>query len=261
VNKTEISEWVAAALAAAIVWLPLFMAPASVPVPQSVGVLPQHAVIQNEFQEIIFGTHITDWVLAAVGIGQLVILGRQIGIASRQNVLIAGQNAISSQAYIAAHRPRLVIRDVYLIRDQESEIAPRAELCVHYILANVGGSSAKIIAGGFIIHKWRKLSQPFTSDTDATHFPAHVTLQPGESFDDRIPMEISKDELNEILVSHELQKLNAPGVSDFDLVFRGGVVYVDDNGIKRRTSVWRICVGPPSLRMKAIDDPDYEYAD
>jgi hypothetical protein len=67
------------------------MAPTSDFMPHSVAAISQNAEYQSQWQRIIAGTHITDWILAFVGVGQLVILGVQAGIYERQRSLMERQ--------------------------------------------------------------------------------------------------------------------------------------------------------------------------
>ena len=96
-KKPDIGECIALALAAAFVWIPLSMASSLNFVPKPISNETQYAITQNEWQRIISGTHFTDWVLAFVGIGQLLLIGRQARISDRQNNIMAKQTLIQTE--------------------------------------------------------------------------------------------------------------------------------------------------------------------
>jgi hypothetical protein len=146
VKEISRGDWQAIALISFFVWWPLFMAALPNFVPQQVSEISQHAVNQDEWQRIIAGTHITDWILTAVGIGQLVILGVQAGIYHRQRVLMEGQlkaTQTAAEASLAAlERPWLIVEGFKL--NEKDWIDCVDPLIAEFEIANYGKAPAFI---------------------------------------------------------------------------------------------------------------------
>jgi hypothetical protein len=182
------------------------------------------------------------------------ILKRQVGISEQQNRILTRQ-------HVAAHRPKIIVRSVDILPSDTDGQPTERRPTVHYLVSNVGGSTATIVEGGFCAHAWRQRSSPFITGTRKSPWPTErAKLEAGESWEFYLASEIDFAEFGKIMASSELQRKGQPPVYPFDFVFRGSILYSDENGVKRRTSVWRTCESW-SLLMKPSADADYEYSD
>jgi hypothetical protein len=154
--------------------------------------------------------------------------------------------------YISANRPRIVLRDVYLIAET-----------IHYTLVNLGGTPATIIKSWIFVEfvedgtRWRPL-WPVTDDWNANrlHFVGGESKALQYALPDNISFGIGWPEATRIG--------NESGPAPIGKIyFVGALVYEDDLSVTRR-SIFRRCWNQSSItfvRLNPEEERDYEYAD
>jgi hypothetical protein len=154
--------------------------------------------------------------------------------------------------YISTHRPRIVLRDVYLIADT-----------IHYTLVNLGGTPATIIqsciSDEFVEDgmRWKPL-WPAAFEGPTTR----LTFSGGESRDLQHPLTSGVGFAIRFPDSLRIGIENRPGVTG-KVYFIGALIYEDSLGMKRR-SIFRRRWNPDSLtfvRLTPEQERDHEYAD
>ena len=181
----------------------------------------------------------------------LVVVGfLQFRVYRGQHEIMAKQAEIAKQAFIATHRPRLVIRDMTLI---ESPLTPDHPTSVRFLVVNVGESDAVERESHVEAHNVG--AAPFGTQTQGRSFIRGERFSAGESRIYNIQSPTNWPTIQNI----KNRQINNLSSSDF-FVFRGAIVYRDENGVTRRTAVWR-SYDFRDRRFRATDDTDYEYAD
>jgi hypothetical protein len=204
-------------------------------------------------------------------LGLFVVAFFQLGLFYRQLVLIRksldeakiaanasteAANAATTQAdlarseFIATHRPKLVVRELYM---PPSTIMQNA--MVRYVIANVGSGSAEIVESHVMIQR----------------IDRNDVLRPLESIKGENSIGSASIEAvthivrtQDSMVTHQsliVQHMRVGRGQDVpELFFRGFIIYADKNGLKRRTAFCRQ-YDFGAHRFRIVDDPDHEYAD
>lgn len=145
--------------------------------------------------------------------------------------------------YLAANRPQLVLRQIGFEPDENS---PR----VRYTLGNVGNSTATVLESNITVwlpirgEEWPALP-PYGPERNAM---GHITVEAAQEIHGA--HQDTPEDLDLLVgeVSHD----------QLDTMLLGYVVYVDDNGGKRRFGFCRKRA-TNGTRFIAVDDPDYEF--
>jgi len=153
----------------------------------------------------------------------------------------------SRRQFIAMNRPKLILRDAMTAQEADGPI------CVKYLLANIGGSTATVIDSAFQIGVndagWDAHVLPEVS----THADKPTfKLESGE----QVIREFSGFHWNNRVATHSSDKL------DEGLFFYGQVLYRDELGIARRLGFKRkYDVNQHRFPASNGTQPHYEYAD
>jgi hypothetical protein len=145
---------------------------------------------------------------------------------------------VSIDEFNAAHRPRLIVRDVILDRDK-----------IRYLLINSGDASATVVESHIVTEliypeaPVRPIWSAGFHDLDDRHFDAGETKL--------LTFQIIPDFIQYFRRS--------PAPTD-RVDFTGTIVYTDRSGTKRRT-VFRRSWLYPAMRFYRHPDPDQEYSD
>jgi hypothetical protein len=171
-------------------------------------------------------------------------------VTRRQARLTRESIELARAEFISTHRPKLVVRELAMLEPEAG-----GTVKVRYVIANIGVGKARIAESWIELQDSRDRilrplqpaegANPIGRETMAggTHiFREHDTTASSLSF----------------AVGREIHARGyAPVATVF---FRGFIVYLDDNGIRRRTAFCRMW-NFETRRFDVMNDPDYEYAD
>lgn len=146
-------------------------------------------------------------------------------------------------AFVATHRPRIVLRRIIRMT-----VGLTDQIFFYFQIANVGYSSCKIV--------FRDLYIESVGDTG---IPTHA---PGEDFAE-IPMAAGQIERMKFVSPYDTWDMHLPKADTPPpgrLHFVGRIVYEDETGVLRETGFRRI-FDFETFRFVRSDDPDDEYSD
>ncbi len=163
------------------------------------------------------------------------------------------QLRLARAEFISSHPPKLVVREILRL----SWGRPNVQL--RYVVANVGGSDARIIESHIELQEIKAGSLRPLQPIEGANPVGHITLIPGSHIFREYNSTVSGLSL---AVSQLVKEMPVPhfGAERRGVYFRGFVVHRDKNGVRRRTSFCRM-YDAESERFYALGDPDYEYAD
>lgn len=175
------------------------------------------------------------------------IARQQMQITGLQTDIVRKQHEVGRLQYFAANRPRLRIRDVYMltVEDQTGE-----RIWINFRVVNTGATPANIYQG--VAFGWITTGPlPWPRRTgEGVHALPTQTIGEGQVTSMSIPTDYTAQSL-------ELWH-NMPG--GFGLYLIGSLTYTDATGSYRETGFARR-LNRESSRFTAVDDPEYEYED
>ena len=145
---------------------------------------------------------------------------------------------VSIDEFNAAHRPRLIVRDVILDGDK-----------IRYLLVNSGDASATVVESHIV--------------TELTYPEAPVRPIWSEGFHDLDDRHFAAGETKLLtfqIIPDFIQYFRRTPAPTERVDFTGTIVYTDRSGKKRR-SVFRRSWLHPAMRFYRHPDPDQEYSD
>jgi len=214
-----------------------------------VWVLIRQAKIMRDQATILTSTDKTQ-------MGALKIAEQQIALFGHQTDIIEKQHAVGRLAYIATHRPRVIVRFVQgpFIEEREGETFYSAFVTV----VNVGVTEATVVAVGTDLawrHATTHLWEPPGIDASAKDINA-VILKSGERW--TIPVGPKVFSVGEA-INQFTAGFNESGARPFDMCVIGEVRYTDITGTTRHTGFLR--VHDPARDCFVTTDEPEEYAD
>jgi hypothetical protein len=168
--------------------------------------------------------------------------------------------SVARDEFYAAHRPKLIIRNVAINPVNESPEPER--ISIDWTIANIGDTPATIIAestrywkeeDGNIFHKFRA-NQIYKPEVTR-----NIQIESGES---RLtPIEEANAVYDFYFSEGAANSSNNAGVpQNGGLIFIGYIIYVDQLGKRRKTAFMRR-YDFGTRRFTKVDDSDYEYQD
>jgi hypothetical protein len=157
--------------------------------------------------------------------------------------------------FISTHRPRLVVREVLRLPS-----TTQRNIQLRYVVANVGGSDAEVVESHAEVQDIRDGILRPLQPTEGANRIGRRTIPPGSHIFDECGSTVS---VHSLAVSRMVEARRLPrGATNESraVCFRGFVIYIDKNGIRRRTGFCRV-YDSETERFYPLDDPDYEYAD
>lgn len=177
-----------------------------------------------------------------------------VAIAATQTDISNAQASIARDQFLAEHRPKLVLKDVYFSSDDDF-----AE--VTFEIGNVGSTTA-CIQSGFVALEFVRDSRQFKSSEGRSLEPLSRS---GFSAASLRPFAIrTTDEMQENLGLLQFATGIESAPSGPHLYFFGVLRYTDIRGAETgvvRTSVFRRLYRPDDGTFRRTGDPDHEYAD
>jgi hypothetical protein len=178
------------------------------------------------------------------------------GAGEHQAKLTREAIGLSQREYVAANRPRLVVRQFYFNDTIGPPKPPHPNFAfIAYTVANTGGSEATIVERREAYHFLPKhtpvpalLPEAYKLTEDLTP----IVLASGESHEIRTP--VPADHRNRFVLNID----SMAGLNDF--YFMGVITYKDPNERLYRMAFCRRYVFE-TKRFEPVTDPDYEYAD
>jgi hypothetical protein len=170
------------------------------------------------------------------------------------------QADVANQTLIATFRPRLIVRRVLI---QEGTPIPTQGVPdvrpwrVQYYIANNGGSVAHVTTCCFAISIF---AEGLPANTPTIEYPATppFSLRPGEEKKLFIPLGEIPTQLFRMMGGTRARYLEHQQTAF--VYFWGYAQYTDDANVARNIAVMRH-FQTDTAKFKAVDDPDYEYAD
>jgi hypothetical protein len=191
---------------------------------------------------------------------------------NRQADLMERQANIAEKTLVLQLRPRIIVRGGSVTNLNEDPLlngdppGTPASGEVHFVVVNIGGTPARITNCGAVVKTSTQLSTPLMDG--ATQFGERI-LQSGEAW----PCNITLEESTTLTVSSAIDEwveaqpplfgAKRPAISvnpSPAINFIGLIVYMDDLGIKRTTSFFRL-FDPSKRRFVLRSDPEAEYSD
>jgi hypothetical protein len=185
----------------------------------------------------------------------VVFTGGLLVVGAAQGYLIFGTLGLARQEFISANRPRIILRDVYLIAGT-----------IHYTLVNLGGTRATIIKSWVFAEfvedgtRWRPLWP--AADAEDIANSARLTFAGGQSKELQYALPDGISFAIKFPMTRRIGIDDKPAVHG-EIYFVGALTYEDDLGMKRR-SIFRRRWDDTSLtfvRLTPEQERDHEYAD
>ena len=172
---------------------------------------------------------------------------KQTLLVSQQTDILAQQEEISRQQFLATHRPRLVLRDVFTIS------GPGERFDVIYALANIGGVSCFIVRSTLLLAHHPPGSGMYMLKNTEENMIGGVIIKPGEQYRgtyttkaERVPMGWA---------------VRNVGLQATDYYLHGWIAYEDEAKIQRHMG-FLLCLDYIRKRFFALDrDKDLNYSD
>jgi hypothetical protein len=175
---------------------------------------------------------------------QLADMKASLAVAEQSATAMKSSVKFARAAYISTHRPKLVVREAYAMKDNDGAI-----VIVCYTIANSGDTKARIIESAFDTQfegeRSAQLRQPPISVGRNDIGP--VELEGGEHYAGEC----------------KSSRTTAWPIPDgMDLFFTGHLVYMDERGIKRHMGLRRV-YDPVTFRFNRSDgeSSQLDYAD
>ncbi|MCX7192358.1 MAG: hypothetical protein NTY60_01810 [Proteobacteria bacterium] len=183
---------------------------------------------------------------------------QQMTLAGRQADLAEKQHGLQRWQYLATHRPKLIIRRIWL-DEGDGDYFSQGSRCpqIQFNIANIGGSLATIIESNATFAKIEgtfPAIPPYSVDTNTIK----CTIREAGQSD---PTEIL--DIEDVEVSRDVRSWRGKTITGGDsspYYFLGYIQYRDGIDIVRRMAFCRR-YNPATKRFVEIDDPEYEYAD
>ena len=176
--------------------------------------------------------------------------------AETQNLIISSQieiqqkqHAIGRLQFLATHRPRLIVRNVWI-----------DGLNVGYVLVNTGSTSATVTESHIAVEYTEAgvnvipLVASGWNDLGNVNIAAGQTLYLSQEIPGDMHVAIMHPEIRRIMTDQHPRGMVG------DIYFAGAITYADDAGIARSTVFRRQWI-QTSGRFFRVNDPDQEYAD
>lgn len=203
---------------------------------------------------------------AALAEQTVALAGQQVALEGLQTDVLEKQKEIARQQYLAEHRPKLVLKDVFFSGDTEfGEVS--------FEIANSGGVIASI-TGGFIALDFVADPREFKAFEGRSLEPLdkHTGFLPGAprpfAIRTRPLMQQQLATMRETLpfpdVREAARRDGAPSWPGRPLYFFGIIYYTDERGQEfgvTRASVFRRRWNPEIGSFERTGNPDHEYAD
>jgi len=170
----------------------------------------------------------------------------------RQSHDMQASIALARQEFISTHRPKLVVRELLML---ETEGTGDPGITVRYVIANIGAGNARIVESWVEVQFSRDRRLWPLQPTDGANPIGDTLIKPGSHVFREQGSTVSMLSLS--AGRQILQSGHHPVQTVF---FRGFILYLDDNLVRRRTAFCRVWNWETN-RFDVVNDPDYEYAD
>ena len=177
-----------------------------------------------------------------------------LALVSRRQAKLTRQSInLATKEFVSTHRPKIVVRELMILPESHP-------LQIRYVIANVGASDATIVESHIELQDvGDRILRPL-QPIEGANPVGNVTLAAGTQIFREQNSRISRIDFNTNVFREERIQDLGHLVRQPRLFFRGFIVYVDANDVRRRTAFCRR-YELPSQRFRASEDPDYEYAD
>jgi hypothetical protein len=158
---------------------------------------------------------------------------------------------LTREAFIAANRPRLIVRELLLFPITPS----RSSAGIRYTIANNGAGRAEIVESHRELVLIKDAVLRPLQPIEGANPVGNVTLEPGEHIFREAESTIGYAEFEN---AKHRQLYDADNSTK--LFFRGFIIYADKNKLRRQMAFCREYKFTARC-FRIVDDPDYEYAD
>jgi hypothetical protein len=158
---------------------------------------------------------------------------------------------LARQEFISTHRPKLVVRELLMLEPENDE----RTIAVQYVIANIGEGNARIVESWVEVKFSRDRRLWPIQRAEGANLIGNTLLRPGTHVFREQGSSVS------LLSLATGRQIFQAGHHPVQIVFfRGFIIYLDDNLVRRKTAFCRIW-NWESRRFDRVDDPDYEYVD
>jgi hypothetical protein len=197
---------------------------------------------------------------------QATLFEKQLAIQGMQTDVLEKQKEISRIQFLAEHRPKLVLKDVYF-----SGASDFGE--ISFEIANAGGVTA-LVAGGFIALDFVNDPREFKDFAERSLEPLdkHTGFLPGDvrpfairtSYQAQQRLITMKHALADETLQIATEWAEEPTWPETPFYFFGVIYYTDERGEEfgvRYATVFRRRWNPETGSFERTGNPDHEYAD
>jgi hypothetical protein len=221
---------------------------------------------ESYFHELLSASNLPNLLLFFAGLG-----GIAVGICTLR--AIRRQANIEKDALIAAQRPKLLVKHVFLVPGKIEEVNGVKTLqddhCwrIGCILANVGGSKARIMESGLTVEELGigtlEGLLPAMPPYGTKYSFGSFVLEAGERQEKTVALNANEETMR-LRIAHRTAEIrrraDKPVMTTAPIICFGFFRYRDESGINRLTGfgwTWNA----EDMSLARLDDSNYEYAD
>ena len=197
---------------------------------------------------------VASWITVVLGVIGSFFLYLTFRETRRTTVAAIQSSEISQREFLSTHRPRLLIRNIVMEKDEATSLQLNVGVPVQlsFNIVNTGETKGTIIeslsAAVLTASSILPIGENFTAASDEFN---DVVLESGEAFGFTYTTSIIPASVNEIIeIDKGLKKI----------FLSGYFLYTDASEIKRGTGFCRV-YDPLTRHFKLVDAPDFEYQD
>ena len=163
---------------------------------------------------------------------------------------------LARKEFISTHRPRIILRAAYTGDLKEGHIIP-----IRLHIANIGETKGKIVSSTLRITEMPGDQRPAGgAPFELENFMDQTELEAGGSMLMPAGLSVPKWNADRFLKKWRMTTEGPQPYRTFQIWLTGQMIYIDDLGIPRRTSFYRV-LDPERQRFYTVDEPDLDYAD
>jgi hypothetical protein len=163
---------------------------------------------------------------------------------------------LARKEFISTHRPKIILRAAYTGDLKEGHIIP-----IRLHIANTGETKAKIISSTLRITELPGDQRPAGgAPFELENVMDQTELEAGGSMLMPAGRNVPKWNGERFLKKWRPTTNGPQPYRTFQIWLTGQMIYIDDLGISRRTSFYRV-LDPERQRFYTVDEPDLDYSD
>jgi hypothetical protein len=176
--------------------------------------------------------------------------------ANRQFEINQQSIKLAREEFVSSHRPRIILREAIIGSLLEGE-----PISIHFHVANIGETKGTIIRSSVsleIVSVDRLMLHPSVEVKDDL---GTIELGPGGAVLLKFQGETPKWEAEKFKIKSFQTTAGVIERRDFKIHFSGQLVYLDENGVPRRTAFRRELIPERQRFYRIQNEPDLDYSD